>query len=241
MRVFRLEIALSVLLVGFRAFSQEAIPDNSHSRELQALVGQTIWYAPYLGCLDKVSKEPTNKGPTERFIPEKPMPLVIKELKFSHIYGYRFEMLSGATYVGGIAANDVLGALKFPPSDASKFFRECYFAADPALLEAGLRNNDRIGFSVYTGYSPDGRQDEIKRMLDLDKWNFETARKFASQAKKPGVKVGMTRDQVRKSSSWGEPLSINTTIMAGHKSEQWVYGDNQYLYFTNGRLTAIQK
>jgi hypothetical protein len=39
--------------------------------------------------------------------------------------------------------------------------------------------------------------------------------------------------------SWGEPEKINETITAGQKSEQWVYSDN-YLYFDNGKLRAIQ-
>ena len=39
--------------------------------------------------------------------------------------------------------------------------------------------------------------------------------------------------------SWGKPKSINETITSGKKSEQWVYSDN-YLYFDNGIVTAIQ-
>jgi hypothetical protein len=33
---------------------------------------------------------------------------------------------------------------------------------------------------------------------------------------------------------------ITETITAGKKSEQWVYKDDNYLYFDNGELTAIQ-
>ncbi len=62
----------------------------------------------------------------------------------------------------------------------------------------------------------------------------------AAQAKKPGARIGMTAKQVRDTTSWGTPESVNTTITAGHKREQWVYDGNQYLYFDNGRLTAIQ-
>jgi len=51
------------------------------------------------------------------------------------------------------------------------------------------------------------------------------------------VKIGMTREMCKI--SWGEPKSINETITSGKKSEQWVYSDN-YLYFDNGILTAIQ-
>lgn len=51
------------------------------------------------------------------------------------------------------------------------------------------------------------------------------------------VKIGMTKEMCEL--SWGKPKSINETITSGKKSEQWVYSDN-YLYFDNGILTAMQ-
>lgn len=46
------------------------------------------------------------------------------------------------------------------------------------------------------------------------------------------IKVGMTKELVR--AAWGEPEDINKSS----SGEQWVYG-NQYLYFTNGVITAF--
>jgi hypothetical protein len=51
------------------------------------------------------------------------------------------------------------------------------------------------------------------------------------------IKFGMSREQVRM--SWGEPDDINRTVIPGHVSEQWIYG-SQYVYFTNGAVTAWQ-
>lgn len=51
------------------------------------------------------------------------------------------------------------------------------------------------------------------------------------------VTIGMTKEMCTL--SWGEPKSVNETITAGKKTEQWVYSDN-YLYFDNGILTAMQ-
>ena len=51
------------------------------------------------------------------------------------------------------------------------------------------------------------------------------------------VSIGMTKEMCIL--SWGKPNTINETITAGKKSEQWVYKDN-YLYFDNGVLTTIQ-
>ena len=68
------------------------------------------------------------------------------------------------------------------------------------------------------------------------KANAEAAR----LAKLPGVRIGMTSDQVIAQSSWGRPSSVNRTTTSAGTREQWVYGSRNYLYFTNGILTAIQ-
>ena len=62
----------------------------------------------------------------------------------------------------------------------------------------------------------------------------------AVQAAKPGVRIGMTEQEVIDQSSWGRPLGRNRTTTASGTREQWIYGGRNYLYFENGRLTAIQ-
>jgi len=53
------------------------------------------------------------------------------------------------------------------------------------------------------------------------------------------VFIGMTAEQARM--SWGEPKSVNRTIVAGAPTrEQWVYSLKSYLYFDDGVLTGIQ-
>lgn len=49
--------------------------------------------------------------------------------------------------------------------------------------------------------------------------------------------IGMTKDMCIE--SWGKPQHINTTTTASIEEEQWVYWDN-YVYFSNGKITAIQ-
>ncbi|RQP13892.1 MAG: hypothetical protein EAS52_18525 [Parapedobacter sp.] len=51
------------------------------------------------------------------------------------------------------------------------------------------------------------------------------------------VSLGMTKEMCEI--SWGVPNDINKTITSGVTHEQWVYDDN-YLYFDNGILKAIQ-
>lgn len=77
-----------------------------------------------------------------------------------------------------------------------------------------------------------------------DKRVEERDRKAAAAAKAkpvlPGVSIGMTARQVLEESNWGKPKSVNRTTTARGTSEQWVYGGNQFLYFENGILTAVQ-
>jgi hypothetical protein len=61
-----------------------------------------------------------------------------------------------------------------------------------------------------------------------------------AKAARPGVRIGMTQDQVINGSNWGKPQKINRTTTRYGTREQWVYGDGNYLYFEDGVLTSIQ-
>lgn len=51
------------------------------------------------------------------------------------------------------------------------------------------------------------------------------------------VKLGFTKEMCRE--AWGSPSDINKSSGSWGVHEQWVYGLGSYLYFENGRLTAI--
>ena len=79
------------------------------------------------------------------------------------------------------------------------------------------------------------------RNIQRKKDNFIAASKETKRlASLPGVRIGMTSDQVLKESNWGKPRSVNKTTTSTGTREQWVYGYPNYLYFTNGILTSIQ-
>jgi hypothetical protein len=54
----------------------------------------------------------------------------------------------------------------------------------------------------------------------------------------PGVRIGMTREEVL-GSKWGKPLDVYRTTTASGTSETWDYGGKNSLYFENGVLTQI--
>jgi hypothetical protein len=51
--------------------------------------------------------------------------------------------------------------------------------------------------------------------------------------------IGMTKEEVN-SSNVGTPNDIHLTVVGNQIEEQWVFEHRGYLYFTNGRLTAVQ-
>ena len=53
------------------------------------------------------------------------------------------------------------------------------------------------------------------------------------------IRIGMSKDACKL--SWGEPDDINTSRGSWGIHEQWVYSRNRYVYFDNGKLTAIQE
>ena len=52
------------------------------------------------------------------------------------------------------------------------------------------------------------------------------------------VRIGMSKQMCIE--SWGEPKNINKTTGNYGIHEQWVYENDSYLYFENGKLTTIQ-
>jgi hypothetical protein len=50
--------------------------------------------------------------------------------------------------------------------------------------------------------------------------------------------IGMTSDEAI--ASWGLPTDVNRTAGKWGIHEQWIYGDNTYLYFENNKLTSWQ-
>ncbi len=69
---------------------------------------------------------------------------------------------------------------------------------------------------------------------------IERQKEWERLEKLPDVRIGMSQQTVLNKTNWGRPDSINRTTTANGTREQWVYARGNYLYFTNGILTAIQ-
>ncbi len=98
---------------------------------------------------------------------------------------------------------------------------------DPKLLKDTAYTRAQV--AKYTKYCEDYKPIEAAEKAEAER-----------VANLPGARIGMTKKQVIEKTSWGKPNDINITITKYGKHEQWVYGQGSYLYFENGKLTAIQ-
>lgn len=78
---------------------------------------------------------------------------------------------------------------------------------------------------------------EILAQIEQDKINAQLIAN--AEAKKTNPYIGMPRSEL-ENSKWGNPKDINKTITAYGTSEQWVYGNGNYVYLDDGIVTAIQ-
>lgn len=91
--------------------------------------------------------------------------------------------------------------------------------------------------SVYTenGFSM------IDSNRELQEYLLEQAANRESTVSEPiAPRIGMTGEQVRDS-SWGNPIKINKTTFEWGTTEQWCYSNYRYIYFEDGKVTAIQE
>ncbi len=108
-------------------------------------------------------------------------------------------------------------------------------------MERAVAAKDFDGaITIYFPYR-DAKDQQLDALADhaYKKRGERYAAEERSRAKKEGVAIGMTKEQVL-GSMWGKPRRVHSTTNAFGTREQWVYGDGNYLYFQDGILTSIQ-
>lgn len=95
------------------------------------------------------------------------------------------------------------------------------------------------GYLIRFGNGREGYTSDELILTDDEAAHRQLVAEQAACARKGGVSVGMTKDQVR-ASCWGKPQNINTTVVSGLRQEQWVYPGYNYVYFHNGIVRAVQ-
>jgi hypothetical protein len=81
------------------------------------------------------------------------------------------------------------------------------------------------------------RQAEERRRRDIAAKPWPETTKRAALDKR--IEIGMTTEQV--TAAWGRPQSVEETITATSRQEQWMYPGPTFLYFANGALARIHR
>jgi|TARA_B100001971_G_C18106394_1_gene491758 hypothetical protein len=96
-------------------------------------------------------------------------------------------------------------------------------------------DKNKIGYIKY--------RDDVNRFPRIPYFVFnplpnEWGDEIINMIKDGVISIGMTKEQVRI--SWGNPLKINLSSYGSSLMEQYVYLDNQYIYFENGVVSSFQ-
>jgi hypothetical protein len=236
--------------------------EHAFYRELE---GKTFWYQPGRSMLARFYPTYKTVSSGEIYLPVGGAFTPANTVSFT-IERYIPSMIASsgpATHVYQVKLED--GTVAFMRADDFGTFlrgfsdmRDTHFTDEPGAVEPSTKaHNDKFLTKspeailaqeaerkrLKTEADEKERQEQAEqddaRQLKLQQMVAKIEAATAAQKRKGGVRIGMTSRQVLNS-SWGKPSDINRTTTAAGVTEQWVYGDSAYLYFTNGKLTAIQ-
>ncbi len=99
--------------------------------------------------------------------------------------------------------------------------------------------------TYYAKLIPDNYNGALKeRILSYKKYiiqkNKDAIAEFNRMADEVGVTLTIGDPEQAVVEAYGHPIRINTTETANGTTKQYVYPDNNYVYVTNGTVTAIQ-
>jgi hypothetical protein len=113
-------------------------------------------------------------------------------------------------------------------------------AVDPGIIQVSTDYTMPVGDAYYRFGLDDGRVLYAPAHLaDPGTVATSPAQDQAECRRKGDPRVGMSAQQVEKT-CWGKPDHVNRTTTAGVVSDQYVYGDDRYVYLRNGIVTSIQ-
>jgi hypothetical protein len=248
---FTLALPLQSAAAGFENSADRYLSELRRSVEMrqQELVGKTFYgYFDRRSC--RYPWDPAIQGtPTfldrNRYTADAPKRFVIDGIVPSQTRGHETVIRYYRVKIedGSIGYIDVSKFRSGNPEKEESLRDDCLFELEPQEVQARL---DKFASEKRAKFEA---QAEERRKADerAAKWEAERQaeqeverKKQEAMAKRPGARIGMTAKEVIEKTNWGKPESINRTVTRYGVEEQWIYGLGTYLYFTNGRLTAIQ-
>ena len=162
----------------------------------------------------------------------------LKKMYINKKFYYRSKLIDSSR---GLVKDIKTGEMILPTLlDTQWYFKELLIDQSADFISVDIFLALIIDDNGREGLVPLGRLKNLKLFIRVDFYDIlygpqGTDGQYILERK---VKIGWTKDQCI--SSWGMPDKTNVTIINGVEHEQWVYG-NEYLYFENGILTAIQQ
>jgi len=202
-----------------RAISDEYIYGDSYFLKLKEKESEDILYFEYASCCEFLFP-----FVVVGFYEKQKKTLIGKEFVFwNALFEFANDIVTGNRIVNTTGQTWKCVDLTFD----SETFRLCLIIEDQKGQKTDISVDLVIGDRYQVTYTiPEAAK--YRKKFGIGNFNKILENK---------VLIGFTQEMCKL--SWGEPNSINKTITSGKKSEQWVYTDN-YLYFENGILTAIQ-
>lgn len=143
------------------AASHGAIPD-----EFAPALGKPIWYAPHIGCLDRMWVAGGGDEGWSRRFPERSLRLnLLRAERDGGDWWYRFTWPDGSA--GRVAATSVVDDLRFEALPTT-FYQTCFFLQPPEDLAGFLRAQQPLAMQRYSPPSALERQREISRVEQED-------------------------------------------------------------------------
>jgi len=246
-----------------RIANEARLRADNEDQYYKDLVGRKFWYQPgkymragFYSTYARFTNGEYYLSTDEKFTPVQTVGFVIDEFVPNRARGnssprHIFKVIIDDGTVAFMKADD-FGSFSMKEHE-HMYFTDSAHAVLPRLKETNALLLTRPPEEILADYERQKREEALaeeeskriaaeKRRLDTLAYEKQIAALEAAakaNKRKGGVRIGMSVKQVLQS-SWGKPDDINRTTTANTVSEQWVYGNASYLYFTNGKLTAIQ-
>ncbi len=248
---FTLVLPLQLDAAGFENSSDRDFAELRKMVEMrqQELIGKTFYgYFDRRSCrypYDPAVQSTPTISDRNRFVADSPKRFVVDGIVQSQTRGlenvvryYRVKIEDGS--VGFIETSKFRSG---NPEKEESIRDDCLFELEPQEVQARLDKFASDKVAKLEAQAEERRKaEESAAKWKAERRAEEEARRKKQEAiaKRPDARIGMTAKQVIEKTNWGEPESVNRTVTQYGAEEQWVYGLGTYLYFKNGRLTAIQ-
>jgi len=146
-------------------------------------------------------------------------------------------VVRGRNWVGDGPMLDVITSkpIDFMPGGA---WRCKDLAIEDKSFSLSLLLQNEKGENIFLGINRLDNNYFVFTKSDADKYKKRFGQENWLRVLKGKARAGMTKEMIEL--SWGKPEKINRTVGQHGNTEQWVYGDNQYLYFDGNTLTTLQ-